>query len=240
MKYLDTDTLLYYKELYDGHIIIYVLFKDMEFLVRSLTRKEYRFIINNNKNKLDIEDEICNTCCLYPENYHFETSGLAGLNATLSDAILDVSGFKDVDIILGYYNKAKEANSLEIQCMDLIKAFIPEYTYEQMEEWSWKKLMDMTVRAERIAKLKGFEWSLKDESKEYKDNFNKINSDNEDFINELIKIGIDPMLYFADELIPTFRNEVLDLPLITKGLWNSEVVINAVREQIKKKKSKQQ
>ena len=133
------------------------------------------------------------------------------------------------------YKQIKEYNNLEIQCMDLIKAFIPEYTYEEMEEWTWEKLMYMTVRAEKVAALKGFDWHIQDQSEEYINEMNKISSDNKDFIEELQKNGIDPMYYFAEELQLTFKHKILDFPLIGGTHWNDEVILNVIREQIRKK-----
>ena len=125
-------------------------------------------------------------------------------------------------------------DNLETQCMDLIKAFIPEYTYEEMEEWTWEKLMQITVRAEKVAALRGFEWSLKDESEQYIEEMQNINSENKEFLKELETNGIDPMFYFEDEIKHTFKKEVLDFPLIGGSHWNDEVVLSVIREQIRK------
>ena len=121
--------------------------------------------------------------------------------------------------------------------MDLIKAFIPEYTYEEMEEWTWEKLMKMTVRAENVASLKGFDWSLKDESEQFDEQMSRIDPNNKEFIKELEQNGVDPMLYFEDELKHTFKNEVVDFPLIGGTHWNDEEVLNVIRKQITKKNS---
>ena len=117
--------------------------------------------------------------------------------------------------------------------MDLIKAFIPEYTYEEMEDWTWEKLMTYTAKAERIAKYKGFDWHLVDQSDDYIQNLESMNSDNTEFVNGLYEQGIDPMMYFKDEIeqeIKTKR-DIIDFPLITKGRWNDEGVLNVVRQQ---------
>ena len=232
---IDTSLLNYYKDLYSGYKIIYVRFLDTDFIFRTLTRKEYKYILKSCSSKMDIEDAICNTCCIYPEDYDFDTCGFAGLNEYVANIIQDISGFNDIQTILNEYKQIKEYNNLEIQCMDLIKAFIPEYTYEEMEEWTWEKLMYMTVRAEKVATLKGFDWHIQDKSEEYINEMNKISSDNKDFIKELQKNGIDPMYYFAEELQLTFKHKILDFPLIGGTHWNDEVILNVIREQIRKK-----
>ena len=232
---VDIALLNYYKDLYSGHKIIYVRFLDTDFVFRTLTRKEYKYILKSCASKMDIEDAICNTCCIYPEDYNFDDCGFAGLNEYVADIIETISGLKDVQQVLNEYHQLKEMSNLEIQCMDLIKAFIPEYTYEEMEEWTWEKLMFMTVRAEKVAELKGFDWHIQDQTEEYMEEMSKINSDNKEFLKELQDNGIDPMYYFSDELQHTFKREILDFPLIGGTHWNDEVVLDVIRKQIKEK-----
>ena len=231
---VDMNLLAHYKDLYSGHKILYVRFLDNDFIFRSLTRKEYKYLLQSGLSQMDMEDSICNTACLYPEDYDFTVCGFAGLNEYVANIIKDISDFSDVRSILNEYHKYKEMDNLETQCMDLIKAFIPEYTYEEMEEWTWEKLMQITVRAEKVAALRGFEWSLKDESEQYIEEMQNINSENKEFLKELETNGIDPMFYFEDEIKHTFKKEVLDFPLIGGSHWNDEVVLSVIREQIRK------
>lgn len=231
---VDMNLLAHYKDLYSGHKILYVRFLDNDFIFRSLTRKEYKYLLQSGLSQMDMEDSICNTACLYPEDYDFTVCGFAGLNEYVANIIKDISDFSDIRSILNEYYKYKEMDNLEIQCMDLIKAFIPEYTYEEMEEWTWEKLMQVTVRAEKVAALRGFEWSLKDESEQYIEEMQNINSENKEFLKELEANGIDPMFYFEDEIKHTFKKEVLDFPLIGGSHWNDEVILSVIREQIRK------
>ena len=231
---VDMNLLAHYKDLYSGHKILYVRFLDNDFIFRSLTRKEYKYLLQSGLSQMDMEDSICNTACLYPEDYDFTICGFAGLNEYVANIIKDISDFSDIRSILNEYHKYKEMDNLETQCMDLIKAFIPEYTYEEMEEWTWEKLMQITVRAEKVAALRGFEWSLKDESEQYIEEMQNINSENKEFLKELETNGIDPMFYFEDEIKHTFKKEVLDFPLIGGSHWNDEVVLSVIREQIRK------
>ena len=66
----------------------------------------------------------------------------------------------------------------------------------------------------------------------------KINSDNKEFIKELESNGIDPMLYFQDEIKHTFKKEIVDFPLIGGTHWNDEVILGVIREQIRKKNNR--
>ena len=235
---IDRATLNNYKDLYNGHNIIYVRFLDEEFIFRTLTRKEYKYIISNGLNRYDIEDTICSVCCLYPEEYDFANCGYAGLNEYVASLIEYYSNFTDISTVMQTYKNYKEDNSLETQCMNLIKAFIPEYTYEEMEEWTWDKLMKITARAEAVCKLKGFNWELQDTSEDYKKQFESISIDNKEIVDNLIKNGIDPMMYFSDTFRTTFNHDIIEYPIITEAKWNDEAIINATRKQIRKKKIK--
>lgn len=232
---IDMDLLVHYKDLYSGHKILYVRFLDNDFIFRSLTRKEYKYLITQGLPPLDLEDRICNLACIYPEDYDFNYCGYAGLNEYVADVIRQISGFKDVRDIMSDYYKYKNISNMETQCMDLIKAFIPEYTYEEMEDWTWGKLMQMTVRAENVAQLKGFDWSLKDETEEYMSGLESMTPDNKEFVEQLEKDGVDPMFYFENELKDSFKKDVVDFPLIGGTHWDDEVILGVIRKQLKEK-----
>lgn len=232
---VDLSLLNYYKDLYSGHKVIYVRFLDEDFIFRTLTRKEYKYILQGTASKYDLQDAVCNTGCLYPEEYDFAECGFAGLVEFVADTVIKQSGFSDIQDVLFEYKQYKAYTNLELQCMDLIKAFIPEYTYEEMEEWTWGKLMYMTTRAERIAELKGFDWHIEDKSEEYIEEVNRITIDNKDFIEELKKNGVDPMHYFSEDLKTTFKHDILDFPLIGGIHWNNEVILDVIRKQLAKK-----
>lgn len=236
---VDVSLLNYFKDLYSGHKIIYVRFSDMDFVFRTLTRKEYKYILASYSGKLEIEDAVCNTTCVFPEEYDFNECGFAGFSSYIAPIIEEQSGVTNIQIVLDEYRKIKDFSTLEIQCMDLIKAFIPEYTYEEMEEWTWQKLMQMTVRAEKVANLKGFDWHIEDKTDEYMEAVSSVSMDNPEFIKELQDKGIDPMLYFFEDLkeMNLGKKEVLDFPLIGGVHWNNEEILNVIREQIRKKKN---
>ena len=228
---VSVNLLTYYKDLYSGHKILYVRFLGEEFIFRTITRKEYKYIVHNCRSRMEIEDAICNTTCIYPEDYEFEYCGFAGLNEYVAKLLEELSGFSNIYTVLDEYKQYRQVVTLELQCMDLIKAFIPEYTYEEMEDWTWEKLMKMTVRAERLAELKGFDWHLQDESQEYMQEMSKISSDNKEFIDELYYKGIDPMFYFENEIKQLMVHDIVDFPLISSGRWNDEVVLDVIRKQ---------
>lgn len=229
------DTIMYLKEKYNGHKIIYVRFSNDEFIFRTLSKKEYKYIKSISETEQDLHDNICNISCLYPEEFDFNYCYYAGLSDYVSNIIEEESGFTNIDKIMECYYNAKNNITLEEQCMDMIKAFIPEYTYEEMKDWTWQQLMETTARAERIAKLKGFDYKLNDKSKDMEEEYNQMNSNNPDFIKNLYEHGIDPMFHFKSEL--KLENDILDFPLILGTSYNDEVILDAVRKQITKKKT---
>lgn len=222
----------FYKDLYSGHKIIYVRFLSEEYLFRTLTRKEYKYIKLCNDNKYNLEDAICTAACIYPEGQDFSLCQFAGLVPRCSAIIEYQSGFSDLSMVLQEYHELKERSSMEIQCMDLIKAFIPEYTYEEMEDWTWEKLMKITIRAEAVAKMRGYEWSLQDVSEEVVEKLTDMNIKNDKFTQELIQNGVDPMMYFYDDLKDKFKHDIIDFPMIVGTHWRNDEVINLVRAQI--------
>lgn len=228
------DTLMYLKEKYNGHKIIYVRFSHEEFIFRTLSKKEYKYIKSISETEYDLHDNICNIACLFPEEFDFNYSWIAGLSDYVSNIIEEESGFTNIDKIMECYYNAKNHITLEEQCMDMIKAFIPEYTYEEMKDWTWQQLMETTARAERIAKLKGFDYHLNDKTKDMEEEYEQMNSNNPEFIKNLYQHGIDPIFHFKSEL--KLENEIIDFPLIIGTSYDNEVVLDAVRQQIAKKK----
>lgn len=230
------------KEKYYGHRIIYVHFLNESFIFRSLTREEYKMIKARGYGRYEYSEAICTQACVYPEDYDFSHTYIAGLPDVAAKAIEEHSGFTDIHMILKSYYEEKEVNTLETQCMDLIKAFIPEYSYEEMESWTWHQLMKTAARAEKVAKLKAaangvtdFNMSLNDKTEDMEKEFEAMNSDNPDFIQNLYEHGVDPMIHFRDELV--FKNELVEVPLILGKSYDNQEVLDAVRKQIKKKKN---
>lgn len=225
------DLINHLKHQYDGCSMIVITFHDEQFVFRTLTRKEYKYLLSMGYEAMDMQDAICNLSCLYPEEYDFRRCQYAGMPEYVSGIIKKESGFEDIKDILAVYKKYSEMGNLETQCMDLIKAFIPEYTYDDMENWTWDKLMYMTARAEKVAGYKGFEYHINDESEEYMQAMERVNSDNKEFIKELEDNHIDPMIYFGDEFQSINKRDVMDFPLIGGAHWQEEGILDAIRKQ---------
>lgn len=227
---MNINDITYYKNLYDKHRLIHIVFYKDEFLFRTITRKEYKELYLSSHDKYELQERMCQLTCVYPEEYDF-SMGLAGLPEIASDRIEEVSGFKDVTIPIKWYQQELNNVTMENQCMDLIKAFMPEYTYEEMEDWTWEHLAKVTARASRIAKYHGYDWHLEDKSEEFTENINKMSSDNKEFVHELYINGVDPMLYFKTEVEELLKTKIIDFPIITSGRWYDEELLSAVRRQ---------
>lgn len=240
---MDEEFVSLIKQKWYGHSIIYVHFLNDVFLFRTLSREEYRIIKAQRLQPYEHNEKICSQACVYPEGYDFSLCPYAGFPDTAAKEIEKYSGFTDIHIILDSYYAERDTKTLEQQCMDLIKAFIPEYTYEQMESWTWHQLMKTAARAERVAKLKAaaagvenFDLHLNDKTEEMEKEFEAMNSDNKDFIMNLYEHGVDPMVHFKNEI--QFTHEIVEVPLIIGKSFDNEEVLNAVRKQINKKNTR--
>ncbi|AOQ24714.1 hypothetical protein MTAT_20590 [Moorella thermoacetica] len=66
---------------------------DETFYWRTITRPEYKEIVNNDKlTVFEREEVICEKCVLFPEQYDFKHCR-AGVPTLLAEEIMDFSGF---------------------------------------------------------------------------------------------------------------------------------------------------
>lgn len=226
--------LLLLKEKYPDHQLIYLNLYGSEFVFRTLTRKEYQTLLRVALEEDEFQDHVCQTALIYPEDFEFEYSPFAGLAPEASFHIVKQSGFTNMDQIFEFYDQAKIKNQgFEIECMSVIKAAMGEYTYEEMEDWTWQRLMDYVSRAERILELRGIDAVHLERNNEEAQEEAPLTIDNKEFVEKLVEKGIDPMFYFKEEVKPR-KAELIDFPLIGGSHWQSEEVLNAIREQMAK------
>lgn len=90
------DQLEDWKSRFDGEIYMSD-FNNQIFLWRPIRRKEYRDLqrVDGAKDEYYMEEAMCRTCVLWPEDYalHKITFGKAGVPTTLSQLIMERSGF---------------------------------------------------------------------------------------------------------------------------------------------------
>jgi hypothetical protein len=188
-----------YKEVYLSTI------GDMDYIWRTLTRKEHREIAEFALNDYDAFERICQTAVLYPK-YDYVNKGLAYVPERLAPQILDESGYgqlrKEQPLLQIFRNQM--ATQFEAQAEVIINRAFPYITFEEMENWTKEKLLKFVARAEwqlatidkkdiRLmtdAEIK----ALKEETDEVEEEIPEFNI--MDLANDLRKQGQDPMFVF--------------------------------------------
>ena len=228
---LQSFDLLVFKEQNEGHKILYINLCNKEFVFRTLGKKEYKNILNVCSTDHDLEDMVCNVAVLYPEDYDFREAPLGGLSKTIAPLVTELSGFTNPDIILQTYETYKsEMNDFENRCYALIKMAFPEFTFEEMEEWTWDKVFKVATKAEYILNETQFRENpiqLVQTNAAPKQQMERI-----DFVQELRQQGVDPMKYFWNEI--NNKPQFVDFPLIGGAHWKNEGVLNEIRRQMER------
>lgn len=224
--------LQYYKDEYSGHKLIYVRFSNEDFVFRTLTVKEYETILRMYSDQFKQETAICNIACIHPEGYEFSECEFGVFPSVVAGYLKKLSSFEDPQDIFDEYDAAKASSNLYQQCMDLIKAFIGDYTYEEMEEWTWQKLMDMTVRAENIANLQGYNYHI-ERAEDIEEKLHKPSIHNENDIQNALNNKLNPLILFQEEIQKevNLNNNIVDSPFIIGKAWNNEELLNGFRKQ---------
>lgn len=224
--------LQYYKDEYSGHKLIYVRFSNEDFVFRTLTVKEYETILRMYSDQFKQETAICNIACIHPEGYEFSECEFGVFPSVVAGYLKKLSSFEDPQDIFDEYDAAKASSNLYQQCMDLIKAFIGDYTYEEMEEWTWQKLMDMTVRAENIANLQGYNYHI-ERAEDIEEKSRKPSIHNESDVQNALNNKLNPLILFQEEIQKevNLNNNIVDNPFIIGKAWNNEEILNGFRKQ---------
>lgn len=224
--------LQYYKDEYSGHKLVYVRFSNEDFVFRTLTVKEYETILRMYSDQFKQETAICNIACIHPEGYEFSECEFGVFPSVVAGYLKKLSSFEDPQDIFDEYDAAKASSNLYQQCMDLIKAFIGDYTYEEMEEWTWQKLMDMTVRAENIANLQGYNYHI-ERAEDIEEKSRKQSIHNESDVQNALNNKLNPLILFQEEIQKevNLNNNIVDNPFIIGRAWNNEEILNGFRKQ---------
>lgn len=217
--------LMLLKEKYAYEEIIYIAYRNHDFVFRLLSPREYSQATMLSANKEELHDVICQLALIYPENYEFVQSAFAGFSTYMAQKILEISLIgESISIVEEYENQKEKLERFLPQCKLIVKAAFPEYSLDAIEEMSYKKLMELTAKGEFILKLQGstIEGISYDKEEIYDNQFRTI--------PDLINSGIDPMFYYADEL--KLKKDLIDYPLIMGSDWRNEEVMKGVRRQI--------
>lgn len=212
-----------------------------QFIWRELTRKEYRRICETTKNEYSLEELVCNTAILHPKidfkNYY------AGIPGVLAPIIVETSGFIDQrQLIQTLETHRASMSSFENQAETYIKTVFPQYTFEEMENWTVDKLLNVLARAEwSLTNMSGTSgkhqapvFEKQEEKLQTPAQVNEVFDDKEQFrkfTQSIREDGIDPMVLLASQIM---QKEPYLIPPLIGGTsqWRNEVVLDVIREQI--------
>lgn len=136
-------------------------FGDKVFFYRSIGRKEYRTIVDDQVlNDFQKENVICELCTLYPKNVNFNDIE-AGIPSKLSELIIKNSFLDSIEArqkLLGYYRAQMYDLDNQISC--LINEAFPQFDIEDIEEWDVDKTTKYLSRAEwKLHNLRGLQFA---------------------------------------------------------------------------------
>ena len=120
------------------------------FIFRTLGREEYKYLFLHFINDMaEFQERVCEIATLYPKNYDFP-NGVAGVPETLSNMILDSSGFAEGQALqlLAQYREQMYEYDFQVDCM--IHEAFPEISIEEIQMWNNHKTMYYLSRAEFI------------------------------------------------------------------------------------------
>ena len=231
--------LLYIKEIHSDYDLLYISYEDKEFVFRCLTREEYKQIVSIIVDDFEFEDAVCQCCLIYPEEYDFSSSYLAGLSQKITPIIVEISNLNNPKALIDMYNMEKQfIANFDEQCINLIKAAFQEFSYDEINSWPWKKIIKYSARAEKIMSFRGYEIQMVNNYEEFEQEVaEKTESITEYEIgNALREKGVDPMDYFSYEF--ESYTDSIDYPIIGTHNWKDEEMMSAIRKQMENKNGK--
>lgn len=129
----------------------------------------------------EFNDFICQSALIYPKEFVFSKSPIAGLTDEISKRIIYESHILDEGSIIDYFEESRsKLNTFLEQSKLFVKAAFPEISLKEIRTWDYEKLMEMTAKSEYILKLRGVDVNL-EYDKDYlnnKSNEEYMNSDN--------------------------------------------------------------
>lgn len=175
--------------------------EDETFVFRTLTRREYKEILQISDDKDMAEELICQMAVVYPKELNF-ARGEAGLPSLLAPFIVNESGFGDMQKSHAYFDMYRaRMGSFEMQAEAAIQAAFPHITEEDMQEWTVEKLMRTLAKAEWIlSNVHGYPISFEQMTQEGEAE-EQAPPTMKEIGNELRKQGLDPMIELQEQII---------------------------------------
>lgn len=219
--------LMLLKESIDNDKIIYIQYGIHEFVFKTISPKEYSQAKMLTTTKEELSDAICQIALIYPKEYDFSQSPVAGLSDGMCEKIVEESLlFNDIGVIDKFEECKNKLNTFLSQCTLFIKAAFPEYKLEEIENWNYEKLMNMTAKAEFVLKIQGSEYEIQYNKEDLTNEAEEVEVTDK----ELVENGIDPMFYYSDKI--NLKKPFINYPIILGTSWNREDLIEDVRQQI--------
>lgn len=205
--------------------LIYFQFEQIEYVFKQITPKEHFQARSLASTVEELEDAICQVCIVYPEHFRFAESCYPGHSKTISDEILKASYIDNDLAITDLFEEYRKRDNFIYRCQLMVKAAFQEIAFEEIEEWTWQKLVDMTARAEEILKLRGCNYAI-----EYdREALSNPPEEKEMHYVECARQGIDPMNLYAGKII--FEKPFIDLPVIAGASgWKDEEMFRDVQK----------
>lgn len=157
----DKEVMLQIEQWKDQYQAIYIAEINEEwYIFRGLTRSEFKKATEYYEDEYDRAEYVCRLCVLDPVDIDYSDEQYAGIPETLCRLILEESGFasgstKVKDLMLKYQ---KEMESFEHQITCVIAEAFPQFSPEEIENWSIEKTMWYFSRAKwTLQTLRGIE-----------------------------------------------------------------------------------
>lgn len=155
---VDLSELIYQFSQQYRNVFAHIIGKET-FIYRTLGRKEYYSLLENEEiTDMEKEEVICTLCVLWPEEYDLDNCS-AGVPTELTKIILKNSfldGKEGMDAILGVYRQEMYDLQNQITCM--INEAFPEFSIEDIEEWDMERTAKYLSRAEwKLINLRGLD-----------------------------------------------------------------------------------
>lgn len=224
--------ILLIKEQNHNQKLIYINLGKHDYIFRLLSPKEYTQCKLLTSNKQELSDAICQLTLIYPEDLSFATNPMGCIADGIADVIVDKSLiFRDVDVLIKFEEEQEKLKRFVPECISFIKAAFNEFSFEEIEGWSYEKLMEMTAKAERVLQIRAGDMNRQVIKLGYEIDEEKLNAPPEKPKPEdLIKKGIDPMMYYAKDII--LKKPLVDDPFILGSDWKNEELMKRVGQQI--------
>lgn len=249
---IDKATLASYKIANSPRDIIYISFKNKDYIFRSITNKEFEDVMKISEDDYEKNELICQIGLLYPapSEYNFSECGIAGLPEYVAPIILDVSNVLSADLLQEKLEEERiQVNSLYSQAFIAIKLSFPEITIEKYEEMSWNEILKYVALSEKMIQYKqlidqGVPFDLNIINKNEEDTEltdedaeelrikeeKRLDEERKALFETLYENGIDAVEYFNLPLVN--KGNVVEKPIIGGLNWNNEEIINEIGKKI--------